>query len=150
MNEEQIKMTHQETSKSLPIAMLRAREAMMLSFRPLLSKHGFTEQQWRVLRVLGEKGTSDAGQVAFEACILAPSLSRIIGKLEADKCISRFVDANDGRRINLTLTTLGENVLNKIAPETQSIYKALQKRYGEEKLITLFELLGEISEWRGR
>jgi homoprotocatechuate degradation regulator HpaR len=150
MNEEQIKMAHQETSKSLPIAMLRAREAMMLSFRPLLSKHGFTEQQWRVLRVLGEKGTSDAGQVAFEACILAPSLSRIIGKLEKDKYISRFVDANDGRRINLTLTTLGEDVLDKIAPEIQSIYNSLQKRYGEEKLTTLVELLGEISEWKGR
>jgi len=150
MNEEQKKMAHQETSKSLPIAMLRAREAMMLSFRPLLSKHGFTEQQWRVLRVLGEKGTSDAGQVAFEACILAPSLSRIIGKLEKDKYISRFVDTNDGRRINLTLTTLGQNVLDKIAPEIQSIYNALQKRYGEEKLTTLLELLGEISEWRGR
>ena len=150
MNEEQKKMMHQETSKSLPIAMLRAREAMMLSFRPLLSKHGFTEQQWRVLRVLGEKGTSDAGQVAFEACILAPSLSRIIGKLEKDKYLSRSVDAIDGRRINLTLTTLGENVLEKIAPETQSIYNALQKRYGEEKLTTLLELLGEIGEWRGR
>jgi homoprotocatechuate degradation regulator HpaR len=150
MNEEQKKMMHQETSKSLPIAMLRAREAMMLSFRPLLSKHGFTEQQWRVLRVLGEKGTSDAGQVAFEACILAPSLSRIIGKLEKDKYISRSVDAIDARRINLTLTTLGENVLEKIAPETQSIYNALQKRYGEEKLTTLLELLGEIGEWRGR
>ena len=150
MNEEQKKMAHQETSKSLPIAMLRAREAMMLSFRPLLSKHGFTEQQWRVLRVLGEKGTSDAGQVAFEACILAPSLSRIIGKLEKDKYISRFLDANDGRRINLTLTTLGEDVLDKIAPEIQAIYNALQKRYGEEKLTTLVELLGEISEWRGR
>ena len=150
MNEEQKKMAHQETSKSLPIAMLRAREAMMLSFRPLLSKHGFTEQQWRVLRVLGEKGTSDAGQVAFESCILAPSLSRIIGKLEKDKYISRFVDTNDGRRINLTLTNLGEDILNKIAPETKSIYKALQKRYGEEKLTTLLELLGELSEWRGR
>ena len=53
--------------------MLRAREAIMISFRPILAKHGFTEQQWRVLRVLGEKGPSDAGQVAFDACILAPS-----------------------------------------------------------------------------
>ena len=91
-----------ETSKSLPIAMLRAREAMMLSFRPILAKHGFTEQQWRVLRVLSENGTSDAGQVAFDACILAPSLSRIIGKLETGKFISRFIDNKDGRRINLS------------------------------------------------
>ena len=130
--------------------MLRAREAMMLSFRPILAKHGFTEQQWRVLRVLGEKGTSDAGQVAFDACILAPSLSRIIGKLETEKFITRFIDDKDGRRINLSLTSLGQEVLNKIAPDMDIIYKAIQKRYGEEKLSFLLDLLGEVSEWRGR
>ena len=130
--------------------MLRAREAMMLSFRPILTKHGFTEQQWRVLRVLGEKGTADASQVAFDACILAPSLSRIIGKLETEKFITRFVDDKDGRRINLSLTSLGHEVLNKIAPDMDIIYKAIQKRYGEEKLSGLLDLLGEVSEWRGR
>ena len=122
----------------------------MLSFRPILAKHGFTEQQWRVLRVLGEKGTSDAGQVAFDACILAPSLSRIIGKLETEKFITRFIDDKDGRRINLSLTSLGQEVLNKIAPDMDIIYKAIQKRYGEEKLSGLLDLLGEVSEWRGR
>ena len=142
--------TFPETSRSLAIAMLRAREAMMLSFRPVLAKHGFTEQQWRVLRVLGEKGTSDAGQVAFDACILAPSLSRIIGKLEKDHYISRFIDAKDGRRVNLNLTKTGHDILNKIAPDMEIIYKAIQKRYGEEKLTNLLDILGEISEWRGR
>ena len=122
----------------------------MLSFRPILAKHGFTEQQWRVLRVLGEKGTSDAGQVAFDACILAPSLSRIIGKLETEKFITRFIDNKDGRRINLSLTSLGQEILNKIAPDMDIIYKAIQKRYGEEKLSDLLDLLGEVSEWRGR
>ncbi|MDC0093092.1 homoprotocatechuate degradation operon regulator HpaR [Alphaproteobacteria bacterium] len=144
------KKTYPDTSKSLPIAMLRAREAMMLSFRPILAKHNFTEQQWRVLRVLGEKGTSDAGQVAFDACILAPSLSRIIGKLEKDNYISRFMDANDGRRINLSLTKAGQEMLDKIAPDLEAIYKAIQKRYGEEKLSCLLDILGEISDWRGR
>ena len=40
-----------ETKKSLTITLLRARESLMMSFRPLLAKHNFTEQQWRVLRV---------------------------------------------------------------------------------------------------
>ena len=142
--------TFPETSRSLAIAMLRAREAMMLSFRPVLARHGFTEQQWRVLRVLGEKGTSDAGQVAFDACILAPSLSRIIGKLEKDNYISRFIDSKDGRRVNLSLTKTGQDTLNKIAPDMELIYKAIQKRYGEEKLTNLLDILSEISEWRGR
>ena len=130
--------------------MLRAREAMMLSFRPILAKHGFTEQQWRVLRVLSEKGTSDAGQVAFDACILAPSLSRIIGKLDNQKLIARFIDNKDGRRINLSLTSAGQETLNKIAPDMDIVYKAIQKRYGDEKLTDLLDLLGEVSEWRGR
>ena len=142
--------TFPDTSRSLAIAMLRAREAMMLSFRPVLAKQGFTEQQWRVLRVLGEKGTSDAGQVAFDACILAPSLSRIIGKLEKDNYISRFIDSKDGRRVNLSLTKTGQDTLNKIAPDMELIYKAIQKRYGEEKLTNLLDILSEISEWRGR
>tara|TARA_B110000211_G_C13901350_1_gene474110 strand:+ start:341 stop:793 length:453 start_codon:yes stop_codon:yes gene_type:complete len=150
MTEQKKKLQHTETSKSLPIAMLRAREAIMLSFRPVLAKHGFTEQQWRVLRVLGEKGPADAGQVAFEACILAPSLSRIIGKLEKDKYISRFIDAKDGRRINLSLTSLGKETLQKIVPEIGIIYNSLEKSYGEEKLTTLLELLSEISQWKGR
>ena len=130
--------------------MLRAREAIMISFRPILAKHGFTEQQWRVLRVLGEKGPSDAGQVAFDACILAPSLSRIIGKLEKEKFISRVVDQKDGRRVNLLLTQLGKETLNKIVPDMDVVYKNIQKRYGEEKLARLLELLGGVSEWRGR
>ena len=150
MTEQENKLQHTETSKSLPIAMLRAREAIMLSFRPVLAKHGFTEQQWRVLRVLGEKGPADAGQVAFEACILAPSLSRIIGKLEKDKYISRFIDTKDGRRINLSLTSLGKETLQKIVPEIGIIYNSLEKSYGEEKLTTLLELLSEISQWKGR
>ena len=144
------KKTYPDTSKSLSIAMLRAREAIMRSFRPVLNRHGFTEQQWRVLRVLGEKGTSDAGQVAFDACILAPSLSRIIGKLEKDHYISRYIDAKDGRRVNLTLSKTGKDILDKIAPDVELIYKAIQKRYGEDKLIKLIDILSEISEWRGR
>ena len=130
--------------------MLRAREAIMISFRPILAKHGFTEQQWRVIRVLGENGSLDAGQVAFDACILAPSLSRIIGKLEKEKIISRFVDQKDGRRVNLKLTSKGEETLKKIVPDMDTIYKAIQKRFGEEKLAQLLELLGCVSDWRGR
>ena len=62
----------------------------MLSFRPILAKHGFTEQQWRVLRVLGEKGPCDAGKLAREACILAPSLSRIINTLIDNQFLVSF------------------------------------------------------------
>jgi hypothetical protein len=35
-------------------------------------------------------------------------------------------------------------------PDMDLVYKAIQKRYGEDRLKNLLELLGEISQSRGR
>ena len=43
-----------------------------------------------------------------------------------------------------------EEILKKIVPDMDVVYKNIQKRYGEEKLAQLLELLGGVSEWRGR
>ena len=42
--------------RNLPMLLLRAREKMMERFRPLITSHGLTEQQWRVIRALNESG----------------------------------------------------------------------------------------------
>ncbi len=139
-----------ETKRSLTIALLRARESLMLSFRPMLAKHNFTEQQWRVLRVLGEKGPCDAGQLAENACILSPSLSRIINNLILNKYIEKKLDSNDKRKIILKISDQGIQMLEQIKPEYLAILKSIQKKYGEEKLSGLLDLLSEISRWNGR
>ena len=130
--------------------MLKAREALMLSFRPMLAKHNFTEQQWRVLRVLGEKGPCDASKLAHEACILAPSLSRIINTMIQNKLIQKKYDNKDKRKIILIIYSHGENVLERIKPEYVAILKSIYKKYGEEKLTMLLTLLDDISSWSGR
>ena len=139
-----------ETNKSLTIALLRAREALMLSFRPMLAKHNFTEQQWRVLRVLGEKGPCDAGKLASEACILAPSLSRIINTLIDNQYIEKQLDTHDKRKIILNISSNGVDTLDKIKPEYLTILKSIQRKYGEEKISNLLKLLSEITSWNGR
>ena len=95
------------TSRTLPIALLRAREAVMEHFRPMLQKHGITEQQWRVLRVIREAGETDASELARNACILAPSLSRILKTLEAADLITLRKDPADGRRALMTASLAG-------------------------------------------
>ena len=139
-----------ETNKSLTIALLRAREALMLSFRPMLAKHNFTEQQWRVLRVLGEKGPCDAGKLASEACILAPSLSRIINTLIDNQYIEKQLDTHDKRKIILNISSNGVDTLEKIKPEYLTILKSIQRKYGEKKISNLLKLLSEITSWNGR
>ena len=134
------------TRRSLPIALLRAREAVMTHFRPMLAAHDLTEQQWRVIRILGENGTVDASEVAERAFILAPSLTRIIKSLEERGLIAKERDEADGRRVLLKISPIGLRIIEQVTPESRVIYSALERKFGEEKINLLLDLLGELSD----
>src|SRR5258707_12488907 len=87
-----------EFSRSLPMSLLRAREAVMRHFRASLRQHGLTEQQWRILRALASVDTIEVTELARMAFLLAPSLSRILRGLEARHLIERRVAKADLRR----------------------------------------------------
>ncbi len=132
------------TRRSLPIALLRAREAVMARFRPMLASHDVTEQQWRVLRVLAESGELDASDLAGRANILAPSLTRILRSLEERKFISRKRDEGDGRRSWLSLAPNGRKLIDTVTPEAGHIYAELEARFGLEKIEILLDMLDEL------
>jgi len=67
-----------EFSRSLPMSLLRAREAVMRQFRPSLRRHDLTEQQWRILRALASIDAIEVTELARVAFLLGPSLSRIL------------------------------------------------------------------------
>ena len=78
-----------EFSRSLPMSLLRAREAVMRQFRPSLRNHGLTEQQWQILRALTAVDSIEVTELARVAFLLGPSLSRILRDLEARDLIER-------------------------------------------------------------
>ena len=131
----------QSTRRSLPMALLRARESVMSQFRPMLASHDVTEQQWRVLRVLAEGGPLEATQVAEQAAILAPSLTRIIKTLEERKLVLRRKGKEDGRRVILAIAREGSLLIEKVAPEQRRIYRQLEERYGVKLIEQLLDLL---------
>src|SRR6266850_168521 len=87
-----------DVSQSLPLALMRAREATMQYFRPHLRSLAVTEQQWRVLRVLYSGGSLEVTALARRAVLLAPSLTRILRDLERERLISRQRGTGDRRR----------------------------------------------------
>ncbi len=133
------------TRRSLPIALLRAREAVMTHFRPMLAEHDITEQQWRVIRILAEAGTVDASDMADRAFIPAPSLTRIIRSLEERGIITKAKDDNDGRRVLLRITPAGLAIIDEVAPESRLIYETLEKRFGGERIDQLLDMLDELA-----
>ena len=132
------------TDRSLPLALLRARETVMSPIRAVLKAHDMTDQQWRVLRVLHENGLMDAKELAKSACVLAPSLTRIIKHLEQQKMLTRGADGKDGRRVLLDILPLGSELIESVTPEVQVIYQALSDKYGAQKMSDLLDLLHDV------
>lgn len=131
----------QSTRRSLPMSLLRAREVVMAQFRPILAQHGVSEQQWRVLRVLGEQSPLDATELAERASILAPSLTRIIKALEERSLITRGKVEGDGRRVMLSIAPKGQVLISEVSPESSAIYDDVQRRIGHERYEQLLDLL---------
>lgn len=134
-----------DTRKSLPIALLRAREALMSHFRPMLQNHQITEQQWRVIRILAEYESLEATDLAEKAYILPPSLTRMLKSLEQRKLIHRKKDDDDGRRVILEISEGGKLLMDKVSPDSIAIYEDLEQRYGKKMLDELLDVLDKIS-----
>lgn len=133
------------TSRSLPMALLRAREAVMSRFRPLLAAHGVTEQQWRVIRFLSESGPQDATQLSARCCILRPSMTLILRALCSRKLVARKRNARDGRRLVLEATPKAIALIRKVAPESNAIYQAIENEFGKERVDGLLDILEELA-----
>jgi len=129
---------------SLPMALLKAREAVMRRFRPGLRAHAVTEQQWRVLRALSALGPLEISELATSTCLLAPSLSRILPALESRGLLARRPVASDMRRTVVTVSPAGLELIAAHAPHSEHIYRAIEERFGAERLRQLARLLGEL------
>jgi len=140
-----------EFSRSLPMSLLHAREAVMRQFRPSLRHHGLTEQQWRILRALAATEAIEVTELARVAFLLGPSLSRILRDLEARHLIERRIAKADQRRAVVSISAKGLKLIEAVAPSSEAIYAAITKRYGARKLAELQDMLGalerDLSEW---
>jgi homoprotocatechuate degradation regulator HpaR len=133
-----------EFSRSLPMSLLRAREAVMRQFRPSLRSHGLTEQQWRILRALTAVDTIEVTELARVAFLLGPSLSRILRDLEARDLVERRTAEADLRRGVVSISPKGLKLIEAVAPNSEAIYAEITQRYGARKLAELQDMLGEL------
>lgn len=135
-----------DLSRSLPLALMRARESVMQYFRPHHRQHGITEQQWRVLRVLYKSGELETTELARQALLLAPSLTRILRDLEASRMINRRWLESDLRRSVISISPAGIALLAKVAPLSEASFAEITRLYGEARLSELFRLLNELEQ----
>jgi homoprotocatechuate degradation regulator HpaR len=129
------------TSRSLPIALIRAREGVMAPIRDMLSETGITEQQWRVLRVLSEYGVLDTKTLADRSSLLFPSLTRIAATMRDKGLITQTRDDVDRRRQLIEITPQGQKLIDERTEQTTQIVADFKAKLGSENYETLLDLL---------
>jgi homoprotocatechuate degradation regulator HpaR len=132
--------------RNLPRLLLQARESVMAHTRPGLREHGLSDQQWRVLRVLGEHGTVETGRVAREAFILGPSLTGVLARMERDGLVKRERDPADQRRTVVQATAKGLKAVEKLSRTIEAHYEWMEASLGKQKLTQLYDLLDQVIE----
>ena len=129
---------------SLTLSLLHAREAAMGFFRPSLNQHGLTEQQWRVIRILSQHEELEINRLAELACILKPSMTGVLVRMEAAGMVQRRKAHQDQRRVLVRLAEKGQACFASMSQSMEANYQRLQAGFGEEKLQTLLALLNEL------
>lgn len=134
--------------RNLPRLLLQAREAVMLHTRPSLREHGLSDQQWRVLRVLGEHahepGGIETGRVASEAFLLGPSLTGVLTRMERDGLIERQRCPQDARRTVVRATAAGLSKVQALSQTIEAHYAWLETQLGKAQLTALYDLLDRL------
>lgn len=112
--------------------------------RAMLSDVGITEQQWRVLRVLQEGGAMEPTRIADQACLLLPSLTRILQKLEEKDMIARRPDQEDRRKQIVRITDKGNDVIYANLETSIALMEGVRDRMGPDRYDALLDLLNEL------
>ncbi|CDH32188.1 homoprotocatechuate degradation operon regulator HpaR [Xenorhabdus bovienii] len=131
--------------ESLTIALLQARETAMGFFRPILKSYNLTEQQWRIIRVLASSRSIDFHDLACLTCILRPSLTGILTRMERDGLIFRLKPMNDQRKLYVSLTPAGQELYEQARGQVNDGYKAIEDAFSPAKLTQLLALLDEFT-----
>ena len=128
---------------SLTIALMQAREVAMTYFRPIVKQHNLTEQQWRIVRVLVDNPSMDFHDLAFRACILRPSLTGILTRMERDGLVLRLKPVNDQRKLYVSLTKEGYALYERAQAKVEEAYLEIEQKFTPEKMKQLTALLHE-------
>lgn len=141
--------------RNLPLLLLQARERVIARFRPILNEHGVTEQQWRVIRMLLERGPLEPRELVEVCQISSPSLAGVLARMDEAGWVQRSRVEGDQRRVRVSLTLQSVALAEAMAPQIEAAYAQIEARLGEaftqrfqEMLDVLIEQLNAVGDDR--
>ena len=138
-------MANQSFSRSLPMMLYRALDAVMPRFRRIFNEFGLTEQQWRVLRVLWEEEEIAFRTLSDLTLIPAPSLVGVVDRLANQGLVGRHRSEQDRRNVFVFATDAGKELHGKVRPRVDAAYVELRSSIDEREWDELIDGLERIA-----
>jgi len=132
--------------RNLPLLLMQARERVISYFRPILNAHGFTEQQWRIVRVLLEAPALEPRQIGELCAISSPSMAGVLERMEQAGYVARRRVEHDQRRVLVSLTAKSRQLAAEMAAEIDATYRQIEQRLGRELSSQLYGVLDTLLE----
>jgi homoprotocatechuate degradation regulator HpaR len=130
--------------RSLPMLLMRSREAVMSRIRPHLRSHGLTDQQWRILRALAGDEPVELLDLSQRCLIQPPSLSRTVPALSERGLVRREDHPSDRRRALISLTEQGRELFAEVSEGSARIYEQIREDVGEDRLDEVYRMLVDL------
>jgi homoprotocatechuate degradation regulator HpaR len=118
--------------RNLPLLLLQAREHVISHFRPILNANGFTEQQWRIVRVLLEVRALEPREIGELCRISSPSLAGVLARMQELGFVVRRRLQHDKRRVRVSLTPRARALAARMAPQIEATYRHIEEQLGSE------------------
>ena len=130
--------------RNLPLLLLRARDRVLSRFRPLLNDHGITEQQWRVVRELHERGPLEPRQIGAACVMSSPSITGVLARMDDLHLVERRRLDHDQRRVRVTLTAKSRRLVARLAPQVEAVYRSIETEFGIGVVDGLYRSLDDL------
>lgn len=132
-----------ENSKKIILNIMYTQNIIAEKFNEILKPYDISGEQYNVLRILrGQKGCP-ANMFSIQDRMLAKTsnTTRLVDKLLLKEFVTREVCPENRRKIEVTITQKGLDVLNELDPKVIAHEQFFSKNLNEDEIILLNQLL---------
>jgi DNA-binding MarR family transcriptional regulator len=117
----------------LPALLAQASQLISGEFHRVVTAHGFTVSEWRVLATLHGNEPMSIGRLAQITTIKQPTATRLLDRIEAKGYVQRV--GNDGdRRITLVrITAMGTRAVSRLIPLAREHEQRVLEPFGLQR-----------------
>jgi len=130
----------------LPALLAQASQLISGEFHRVVTAHGFSVSEWRVLATLAGNEPMSIGRVAQITTIKQPTATRLLDRMEAKGLVQRLEKDGDRRFTLVAITTDGSRMVARLIPLAREHEQRVLEPFGLQRAEDLKSTLRSIVE----